>query len=283
MNMTVKSVLLKNFKKIRLSRWTIYLNHDFEKFPLDTFLKSSEHHDGIRGPFKKIPSSPSAKVCTASLTFSGKKCDLYLKQYLYRSCSDSIIHLFRPSRAARAAAASLMLAQHGFSIPPVIAVGHFNHGPFKTKHFLITLEIKNAHDLYFFLNAECCLHKIENLKTKRQFIKNLGKTIGRMHNAQIAHGDLRPGNIFAKQTDTDFAFSFIDNERTRKFPKLPPNLRIKNLIQVNMVPQYPISNTDRMRFFNAYLNENPQCRKNRKTLARTVLARTDQRLSKRSN
>jgi len=72
-----------------------------------------------------------------------------------------------------------------------------------------------------------------------------------MHNENIGHGDLRAGNIMCQQSGS-WKFSFLDNERTRQYKKLPDNIRIKNLVQLNLLFNPVISKANRQRFFNHY-------------------------------
>jgi predicted unusual protein kinase regulating ubiquinone biosynthesis (AarF/ABC1/UbiB family) len=89
---------------------------------------------------------------------------------------------------------------------------------------------------------------------KQQLISRFGQTVGRMHAQNIFHGDLRLGNVLVKQDNSQFVFIFLDNERTRKFKKLPRRLRLKNLVQICM-SRDNISDPDRTIFLNAYLSQ----------------------------
>ncbi len=101
-----------------------------------------------------------------------------------------------------------------------------------------------------------------------------------MHAKGIFHGDLRLGNILARQEKTCWRFFFLDNERTKKFDSLPFKLRVKNLVQVNMVPKVCVSNTDRMRFFREYCAENKISKRQSKPLTEKVVEKTNWRLNK---
>jgi len=102
-----------------------------------------------------------------------------------------------------------------------------------------------------------------------------------MHAAGIFHGDLRLGNILAKEENNGWHFFLIDNERTRKFRRLPSRLRLKNLVQVNMLNSDGITKTDRMRFFKAYFKENPLMTYKRKRWVERIIEKTDRRFEKK--
>ncbi|MBN2131851.1 MAG: hypothetical protein JW741_20290, partial [Sedimentisphaerales bacterium] len=93
------------------------------------------------------------------------------------------------------------------------------------------------------------------------------------------HGDLRPGNILARCEDGHWRLFFLDNERTRKFPWVPPSLRRKNLVQIGMFLT-GVSRSDRLRFWQAYLAESPRLGPRQKRWARRVYVRTMARLKK---
>jgi len=142
----------------------------------------------------------------------------------------------------------------------------------------LTSEVEDAQKLSILLSNRCQNLTKEALRDKRRLIKAFGQTIGKMHTAGVFHGDLRLGNILAKRDEAGWQFFFLDNERTQKFSKLPGKLRLKNLVQVNMFRK-GISNTDRSRFLNAYLEENPIIVPARKSLVQKITAKTNRRLT----
>jgi hypothetical protein len=99
-----------------------------------------------------------------------------------------------------------------------------------------------------------------------------------MHAAGIFHGDLRLGNILARKEKSGWHFFLIDNERTRKFRRLPSHLRLKNLVQANILISDCVTKTDRMRFFKSYLQKNVNIQNGHRKLAKIVDAKTSDRL-----
>jgi len=171
-----------------------------------------------------------------------------------------------------------MLEKNGLGSAEVLAMGQKKYGPFCVSTFLITRELENAHNVH-----DCLVEKLQTntkntLLDKRRFIVSLGQTIGKMHAGGIFHGDLRTGNVFARRINGEWEFFFLDNERTRRYRRIGRYLRIKNLVQINMLEPGSISATERMRFFKAYLKENPVLKADYKWLARVVMARTTRRL-----
>ncbi len=103
-----------------------------------------------------------------------------------------------------------------------------------------------------------------------------------MHKADIFHGDLRPGNILIEVLDDDFHFYFIDNERTRYFhDEIPSRLREKNLVQINTILMSQITFTDRLIFFKAYLDENPELKPVARKLIRKIFRKTKKKFRRK--
>lgn len=219
--------------------------------------------------------SKFARVYKGAISFNGQTHNLYIKQYLYRSAVDFLKHIFRPSRAMRSLKASQMLATENLLSPEVIAMGQLRKGPFVAKSFLITRSIENAPTLTTWI-AEA-----DDFKTKKRFIRQLAEKIGKMHAANISHGDLRTGNILVKTVGDGWDFYLLDNERTVKYNKLPDKLRIKNLVQLNMLTDKNLTNTDTARFYKTYLQQNQTNIPNPKELAKKVNKKTEERLKKK--
>lgn len=293
------SVLTDQFDHFRLKGWSLWLhkhfpinsiNRDSHLFPrsenpsVDDKAKienrKSKILDGIRGPITPIPASNFARVFRGILNFHGDEHHLILKEYLHRSFVDILKNLFAPGRAKRACLASVDLLDHGIPCPPIVVLGIKKFGPIPLSSFLISEEITDAPDIYAWLTVTWLNVNDSNRSIRRQFITELGRTIGRMHAAGIAHGDLRPRNILARLEEGRWVFYLLDNERNRRYSRLPNPLRIKNLHQIGMFP-LGVSRTDRMRFYHAYLAKNPDLTPQKKPLARSIETITSSRLARK--
>lgn len=108
-----------------------------------------------------------------------------------------------------------------------------------------------------------------------------GQEIGRLHAAGFVHGDLRWGNILVKEAASEQpVFIFIDNDRTRKYRKIPASRRLRNLVQIKYpgsLLDKPESDWDRM--WEGYVAGNPEVRKNRAAWRRRVDARNSKRVA----
>jgi tRNA A-37 threonylcarbamoyl transferase component Bud32 len=224
---------------------------------------------------ERVVSSDGSRVWRIEIPFGSTKARLYLKEYIARSWLDRVKHLVRANRARRALKGSLLLARFGLKTPQVIAVRTL-----KRRCFMATIEVPEAHPAHEYFREGCEPHASSTLTERRQILRRLGSEVGRMHRAGIVHGDLRPGNILIRRGAQNWEFFFIDNERTRRWPSIPRRLRLKNLVQLNMLPR-EISNTDRLRFFHAYMLANPSVRLDYRKWASDVMAVTHRRFRKK--
>jgi hypothetical protein len=269
------------FDKIRGGNYTLYIHRNFRNDTFEQALLDSEKELREHYQLTTIRSSKFARVYKLIVKFDGVDKGVYFKQYLCRSIWDFIKDFVRVSRAERASKATEMLSENGFDAPTIIAMGKFRYGLCHTTNFLVTLEVEGAKQIYQFVPDNLEDLTEEQLRSKRELIRAFGRTVGRMHAAGIFHGDLRLGNVLARQEKNGWCFFFLDNERTRKFYRLPAWLRLKNLVQINMYRTDALTNTDRMRFLRSYMQENGSIVSKQKALIQKISAKTDWRLKKK--
>jgi hypothetical protein len=211
------------------------------------------------------------------MTLNGTPCRVYCKEFVARSPLDQLKRLVRPSRAVRDMNASSLLHRYGFRTAQVVLAAEVRTGLFRSTSFLVTLEITEVRPVAHYLMQESGAAGSCSRRERRRLLRRFGLAIGRMHRYGIAHGDLRERNTLVRRREGSWEFFFIDNERTRKWFRLPDRARRKNLVQVNMLP-WGISHTDRLRFFRAYLRMNPALRPRYKQWAGRIMAVTRRRL-----
>ena len=272
--------MYSGFDKIRHNNRTIYINRAFRSDSLEQALLGGEKQLQEQFELSRLESSKSVRLYKFTVRFGDVYRQVYFKQYLDRSAWDVIKHIFRRSRARRAFEATLMLSERGFHTAVVIAMGEYKSAFIKRENFAVTLEIEHAKPIYQFIaNRPEQLAK-EQLVRQRNLIRTFGQTVGKMHAENIFHGDLRLGNILARYQEDAWQLFFLDNERTRKFRRLPARLRLKNLVQTNVHHMDWLSSSDRMRFFKAYLEENPKVALKRNIWTRKIISQSNKRLRK---
>ncbi len=231
--------------------------------------------DGPDGRFESVASSKYASV---KLFFYRKK--KYVKKvFFHRDYRDVLKDIVRGPRAFRSLEGDLLLEKFGFHAPRCVMVAQKRRLSFAVSEF-----IDEAEDLDSLLkkNLQGPLDD-SKVRLKRRIAVETGRLAGRLHAFGICHGDMRQGNILYKENqDGNVELWLLDNEGTFHYKKLPDKKRVKNLVQLNIIP-FPvetISKTDRMRFFHAYLEQVPDMVPQKKPLAREVLLKTSVRLQK---
>lgn len=203
----------------------------------------------------------------------------FYKEFFFRNFRDRLSVLFRESRAKRAWTGACILTDHELHTAMPVCLGEQRVLGIVKRSFLVTeglpdaMEIEKYIKKYFSGNDDP-----KKVLRKRKFISLFGKTIGKMHSSGIFQGDLRERNVLVQEGDPQKIY-LIDNERTRRYARLPDRKRLKNLVQVNMNRSPVITLTDRLRFFYAYLDENPDLVSFKKNWIKKVLRKTRTRLA----
>lgn len=228
-----------------------------------------------------INSSVYAKVVKFKVSeadSSGLSKDFYYKEFTPRNWRDFIYLPFRGSRASRAYNGAKLLIETGLCAVESVCIGEQLFIGVIRRSFIVTAAIDDA------LGVESIIKNFltdkgrrDGLRDKRNFLLQFGGTIGQMHHHGIVHGDLRIGNILVKQNYKN-EICFLDNERNRRYLRIPARQRLKNLVQVNMFLSSYITRTDRLRFWTSYLDMNPELKSQERKWLRKILHKTRQRL-----
>lgn len=216
--------------------------------------------------------------------FSINNTSYIFKQFLNRNILEYFKASIRGSRAKRAWVNGQILIKEGFYTPFLIAYGERSFFSFPVFTFIVTDFLQDYCGAYTMLKTKFSFPlPMNQIKLKRTLIHLLGKYIGQLHSKGIIHGDLRLDNILINQRETeDTMFYLIDNERNKLFPRdIPERLRLKNLVQINMIVLPQITFTDRLRFFRAYLESNPELETVSRYWIRRVFLKTKKRLQKK--
>lgn len=181
---------------------------------------------------------------------------LYLKIF---HCNRGIAawkDLARQSKAQRFWRQSLLLAEHGFNVPRVIAAGEERRFGFLRRAFVLTERVEGEAAPVFLGAWAGRASDREVLALKREGIKRFAGMIRRFHRFGFVHGDLVASNVLLFGTPRDgLKVYFMDHDRTRRYPTwLPQSLWKRNLVQLNRMPLPGISLQDRMRFLQGYLD-----------------------------
>lgn len=268
---TLHLILLKGGKKLLLRTWK-EKNHERIKEMILSLLDGE-----VPERVAQVESSRNTQVWRADQGGN----TVYIKFFGSRGVRDRL--RLRKSRAYRSVEGSKILLEAGFLVPDVVAQGEVLKGIVIYESFLVTRAVDDSDNIYDYISRFFVpgLRGAE-LQRKHAEIRQMGQLIGSMHKRGIFHGDLRPGNVLIQRDSGKITCFFIDNERNKRFPGgIPSKMREKNLVQMNMITLPGISFTDRLRFFNAYLAENPELAAGAGDLLKRVFLTTRKRLEKK--
>lgn len=147
--------------------------------------------------------------------------------------------------------ATKQLRAVGVNTPKVISFGRQWGSLFEKRSFIVTEKIPDAESLerklpdYFNGPATS-----ENLKLRRDFIRQLSTFIKKFHQTNFRHRDLYFSHIFYSNSDQ---FYLIDLARVFKPIVFAQRFRTKDIAQVHYsAPKQYFSKTDRLRFYLNY-------------------------------
>jgi hypothetical protein len=177
----------------------------------------------------------------------------FLKLYHTASAWSAVKDCFRASKALCFLKQGVALSDAGFLVPPGIAAGEKRHFGILKAAFVLTSAIDGA-PLTTFLEENARGPTALSVVEKRAALRALARQIRRFHDLGFVHGDLVASNIFVcRDVARNFQFVFMDNDRTRQYPKwMRQSLWKRNLVQLNRLPLPSISLQDRIRFFQEY-------------------------------
>ncbi|MDX1764416.1 MAG: lipopolysaccharide kinase InaA family protein [bacterium] len=270
-------------KRVTRGDLILYLDPEYDIPRIYEFIEAIR--SGDLSQVSQLESSEYARVYRFELpAFAGHQ-TFYCKEFLFRSPGDRLLATFRKSRARRAWEGATLLLNHRFHTARPVALVEDRTLGIVRRNFLLTEALEGAKNLDAYLEDEHVASSGEPSGTcrKRAVIALLGRTIGRMHRMGVFPGDLRVRNILV-QNSARLRVAFIDNERTGRSRHMARRKILKNLVQVNMILSPAVSATDRVRFFHAYLQENPglaNSRKGRREWMDRIQRRARARLSRK--
>jgi tRNA A-37 threonylcarbamoyl transferase component Bud32 len=204
--------------------------------------------------------------------------EFYFKEFLDRGFKDKLMKFIGITRGKRAYKAGMMLLRKGFLTPVPVVLGTAKASFLVSRNFLITKAVPGEKAYQYIKKHFPPPLSDKMIVDKRELLVAAGREIGRLHSMGIFHGDLRLGNIIINKQGSSVGFFLLDNERTRYCSPLSERRRMKNLVQLNMSLNLKITKTDRLRFFNAYIEENPTLLPNKKKIISRIARITQERV-----
>lgn len=204
---------------------------------------------------------------------------LYFKSFDHGNLTETLKRALRGSRARRTLLGTRLLQEAGCLAPDVVACGTLLHQDFVVMEDLDGPQLLNTLHSY--------LQEPSRRAWRRQLYRALGRTIGTMHAAHIAHGDLRPNNVIIHPGADGYRLGLIDNERTRR-PLRFRREQLRNLKQIMLLDERYITAAERRTFFAAYFSRFPtahplrQRRAAQRVLQRTVIEEVTAHFARRA-
>jgi tRNA A-37 threonylcarbamoyl transferase component Bud32 len=197
------------------------------------------------------------------------------KQYRPRSWRKATVGLFRKSRAALAWRRAEALLQRGVATARPILVCQ-PRGWRRAVSYLATEWIEAADNLHLYGWRLANEPERLRLREAAQCAESLGRLLGRMHRAGIAHRDLKAANLLVRGHGDDIESFLIDLDGLRLVRRLNRRQRAANLARLaaSMEIHAWVSRTIRSRFLRAYAAEFPAEESCWKTLWRAVALQT---------
>jgi tRNA A-37 threonylcarbamoyl transferase component Bud32 len=216
-----------------------------------------KHHNALLSGDKAIVMKLDSKTALTRFPLENEKIQsVVVKQYKV-SCGMCLIrNIFRNSAGRKAWIDGNGLSVYGFNTPEPLALMEKKVLGITTDSYLIMEDVRDRleMDRYILMHFHD-KSSLSKLKMKRVLINNLAETIGRMHNQNIFHHDLKTCNIMVKEKGRSSYITFLDFDKVSFEEEITIRKRIKNLTQMNLSTPKLISTTDRLRFLKEYLKQ----------------------------
>ncbi len=176
-----------------------------------------------------------------------------VKQYKSGCAGCLIKNIFRGSAGRKAWVAGNGLRVYGFNTPLPLALLEQKVSGVTADSYVIMEEAKDSleMDRYILKNFD----NRKDLKKKMALINSFAKTLGKMHNHNIFHHDLKTCNIMVKERDKSFEFTFLDFDKVSFNEEITVRKRVKNLTQINLSTPRMFTIADRFRFLKEYMKQ----------------------------
>ena len=228
----------------------LYLAPEFREGPAAGLARRSGAELRAMPLTRTTPSSGHSLVLRVAAGPQGPV--FFRKEFLPRDWTDPIKGLLRATPARRAWDGARALQAAGVRTPPLVALGRDRESG---RSFLITEEIARAEAAARYFERLRPPLPVDELRTKRALLCEIGATLARMHRAGLFHTDARLHNIFWRMdAEGRPEVVLLDTDRVvrRRVRWLARHEAVRNLAQVGFTLAPAVTLTDRMRILAAY-------------------------------
>lgn len=217
---------------IRRKNGTLYRNghNHFVLFPDGDF----DRVKALLADFEKVQENSllmkSSRTTTAGIAGMGQNDEpIFWKRNNNKGLRFTLQYLFHPARVFNAAMAADYLEELGIATPKVLAVGECRIGCYLKCGYLLTQSSNDIHQA-----SQIFLEISDPEPLLESFFSYCGKTVAKLHDGYIIHGDLKISNFyyFGRWTP-DTAYGIWDLDSVRKFRSEPdPKLKVRELSRI---------------------------------------------------
>ncbi|MEM7410699.1 MAG: lipopolysaccharide kinase InaA family protein [Myxococcota bacterium] len=216
---------------------------------------------------------PASSVSRILLTSGSTAWDLAVKWNHPRGARAAFAERWRGSRAARAVAGARRLASLGIAHPETWAIAERRPWGRVEESFLLTGFLPGSLPL-----PAAMPELLRDASRRRRVADALGRALGRLHAADLDHGDLKHSNLLVT-ADDDIALLDLDSLDPPKAPTWRRRVRALGQLEAYTRDLYPeLPRSDRARVLRAYFREDPRCAGRREALLSDVEAWVAERL-----
>jgi tRNA A-37 threonylcarbamoyl transferase component Bud32 len=225
-----------------------------------------------------LKNSRSSTVAEFDLTLSGKPRRVIYKRFRVTSKWDPLAALLRPTPALRSWIFGQGLRERCLRTAHPLAMLHRRRSGLCYEGYLLTEKIPDAVDLHRYLGSLVELPHPERRRRLHDCIYQVACLIRDLHRRQIAHRDLKAGNIlmFGDQP------WLIDLVGLSLYRKIPEQRRMLNLARLHVSAcQHPeLNRSDKLRFLRTYMQWGLHGRAGWKIWWRTIAAATQRKIER---
>jgi tRNA A-37 threonylcarbamoyl transferase component Bud32 len=221
---------------------------------------------------------PGSSVSHVLIRSAAGSLDMAVKWNPWRGWRGALSDGLHGSRASRALTASRRVARVPLLAPEVLALAERRHSGVVRESFLLTRFVTGADPL------PVALARLRSRRRERRLLaRRLGSTIGSMHAAGLDHRDLKHSNLLV---DASGRIALLDLDALGSLRPLAWRRRVRALGQLEAFAQdlydwLPAS--DRARFLQGYLAEQPGLGARKRQLVRDVRRAALRRLERFSS
>lgn len=205
-----------------------------------------------------VKSSSIRRVLTAKIDRKNGAFEVFIKHHHlpWKEVLKDLLHI---SKAKNEWKLTHQIADLGINTVLPLAMGERRRLGLLRESYFVSKRIADCETLHDFVVREVKKeHGPSFVKWKRQLIRQLAVLIAEIHKKGVEHRDLHAGNILMEKiAEGDYKLRLIDLDRAHIYPRLSLRKRLFELAQFNMFFTLFVSQTDRLRFFKEYYQQDP--------------------------